>query len=240
MFLVRNKILNHPQPSISQSFHLTKNTQSQLTCVTSHVLDSSRVASKGYSHLQSLGWNITDWCLDIVRDPFHKVGGVPWKFMCWKVETTYSHGVGVVFTVEELRFCWLDFEAVVKDKTWKHNMDNMFRLGIFAKSTGASMCSSVMKNKNSLWLWAAKWPNQHLKWWTMAIGGMDKPFTSCRTHQIGELLSLWIVLKVVSHSLRWDNHPGKVSRCPRKKMSLIKSQTDESSVPYIQARNWIH
>lgn len=60
MFLVRNQIRNHPRLSISQSFHLTKNIQSQMRCVTSHVLDSSRVASKGYSHLQSLGWNITD------------------------------------------------------------------------------------------------------------------------------------------------------------------------------------
>lgn len=40
------------------------------------LLDGSAVSDKGNGHLQSLWWNVADGSLDIVGDPFHKVGGV--------------------------------------------------------------------------------------------------------------------------------------------------------------------
>ena len=39
-------------------------------------LDGGRVTNEGGSHLQATGRNVTNGSLDIVRDPFHKVGAV--------------------------------------------------------------------------------------------------------------------------------------------------------------------
>ena len=39
-------------------------------------LDGSGVSNEGGSHLEATGWDVTDGSLDIVRDPFNKVGGV--------------------------------------------------------------------------------------------------------------------------------------------------------------------
>merc|ERR1712094_50911 len=41
-----------------------------------HLLDSCRVAQEGHRHFQALWWDITDPCLDVVWNPFHKVGRV--------------------------------------------------------------------------------------------------------------------------------------------------------------------
>ena len=41
-----------------------------------HFLDSSGVSDEGDSHFQTLGGNITNRWLDVVRDPFNKVGWV--------------------------------------------------------------------------------------------------------------------------------------------------------------------
>ncbi|VEU45267.1 unnamed protein product [Pseudo-nitzschia multistriata] len=37
-------------------------------------LDGSRVTNEDTGHLKSLGWDVTNGCLEVVRDPFHKVG----------------------------------------------------------------------------------------------------------------------------------------------------------------------
>ena len=41
-----------------------------------HLLDSGGVTKEGNSHLESLGWDITDGCFDVVGDPFYEVRGV--------------------------------------------------------------------------------------------------------------------------------------------------------------------
>jgi hypothetical protein len=41
-----------------------------------HFLDSSRVSDKGNSHLQSLWWDIANWWLNVVGNPFNEIGRV--------------------------------------------------------------------------------------------------------------------------------------------------------------------
>ena len=41
-----------------------------------HLLNRCRIACEGYCHLKAFGWNVAHRCLDIVGNPFHKVGRI--------------------------------------------------------------------------------------------------------------------------------------------------------------------
>lgn len=40
------------------------------------LLDGHAVANEGDCHLEAMRWDVTDSCLDVVGDPFHKVAAV--------------------------------------------------------------------------------------------------------------------------------------------------------------------
>merc|ERR1712083_708151 len=67
----------HPLTSVPMQEGLAAEHGCKELCNTlEHLLNSCRIASKGHGHLQPLRGNVTNACLDVIRDPLHEVARV--------------------------------------------------------------------------------------------------------------------------------------------------------------------
>ena len=66
-----------------------------------HLLNRRRIACEGHCHLKAFGWNVAHRCLDVVGNPFHKVG----RILVLDIQHLFIHLLGGHTASEESRRC---------------------------------------------------------------------------------------------------------------------------------------